>query len=149
MVSAPLSSTWDLLGGSSTTFYRKVELFSLVESNLSSIDLSDYVVVAAKQGGPIGQSTPCLHFHVHVKSTTDESLRMREDSAMMRDPSKPVLLASGTEAQYAHQDRFKINVYSTAGLLLQTVKVRLFNFSPPHVFSDPLQFAVGGANKDS
>ncbi|GAA5970464.1 hypothetical protein JCM3765_007628 [Sporobolomyces pararoseus] len=95
MVSAPLSSTWDLLGGTSTTFYRKVELYSLVESNLASIDLTDYVVVAAKHGGPI---------------------------AMMRDPSKPVLLASGQEAHSAHADRYKINIYSTAGLLLQTVQ---------------------------
>ncbi|GAA5914776.1 tethering complex subunit VPS16 [Sporobolomyces salmoneus] len=95
MVSAPLSSTWDLLGGTATTFYRKVELYSLVESNLASIDLSDYVVVAAKHGGPI---------------------------AMMRDSSKPVLLSSGDQAHLAHSDRNKINVYSTAGLLLQTIK---------------------------
>ncbi|GAA5885073.1 hypothetical protein JCM16303_006391 [Sporobolomyces ruberrimus] len=95
MVSAPLSSTWDLLGGSSTTFYRKVELYSLSDSNLASIDLSDYLVIAAKNAGPI---------------------------AMMRDPSKPVLLSSTDQAHLSHQDRHKINVYSTAGLLLQSIK---------------------------
>ncbi|GAA6015045.1 hypothetical protein JCM11491_001639 [Sporobolomyces phaffii] len=92
MVSAPLSSTWDLLGGSSTTFYRKLELYSLVASDLASIDLSDYLVAAAQHGGPI---------------------------AMMRDPSKPVLLQ---QAIPSHADRYKVTVYSTAGTLLQTVK---------------------------
>lgn len=56
MVSAPLSSTWDLLGGTATTFYRKVELYSLSDTDLASIDLTDYIIASARHGGPIGQS---------------------------------------------------------------------------------------------
>ncbi|GAA5928869.1 tethering complex subunit VPS16 [Sporobolomyces koalae] len=97
MVVAPLSSTWDLLGGagaSATTFYRKVELYSLVESPLAEIDLSDHVVATARHGGPI---------------------------AMMRDPAKPVLL-SANGARLSHADRHKVNIYSCAGRLLQSVQ---------------------------
>jgi hypothetical protein len=48
---APASSSWEALGTSSDAFYRKDEVYSMLWSN---IDLSDYIVAAARYGGPIG-----------------------------------------------------------------------------------------------
>lgn len=42
---------------------------------------------------------------------------------MMRDSSKPVLLSTGEQVHSAHTDKNKVSIYSTAGLLLQTIRV--------------------------
>ncbi|GAA6059266.1 hypothetical protein JCM10212_006659 [Sporobolomyces blumeae] len=101
MVTAPLSSTWDLLGSAQTsgaassqpTFYRRLELYDLAGTALSQLDLDDHWVVPAPLSGPI---------------------------AVMRDPHKPVLLTSDSVAYSAR--KHTVSIFSSSGLLLQVVQ---------------------------
>ena len=59
----PASASWEALGSTSDAFYRKEEIYSMLWSN---IDLSDYVVAAARYGGPIGALVSLvLSSHTH------------------------------------------------------------------------------------
>lgn len=82
------SASWQPVGDQ---FYRLDRVYSLADSPLARLDLSDYSLIAhAPAAGPI---------------------------ALARDSSKPVLL----DAAYRHPQPNQVAVYSLAGALLQTI----------------------------
>lgn len=98
----PPSAEWDSLGNAGDAFYCRTQLYTLTWSFPGS-DLSDYIVAGAPNGGPI---------------------------ALTRDESKPVLLtaaagdaAAGVPASSSKTKR--VSVYSSAGILLQSITVGL------------------------
>ncbi|BGP16136.1 hypothetical protein JCM10213_006070 [Rhodosporidiobolus nylandii] len=102
MVSAA-TATWQPL--SSSSFYRSTRAYSLDGTALAGLSLADYVVASAPSGGPL---------------------------ALMRDPSKPVLVTD--QSTYSRDKGARVRVFSCAGALLQTV-VRTQWDSPAPVVS--------------
>lgn len=90
------SADWDALG-STEAFYRKTRLYSLTWQ-LPGGDLSDYIFVAARDGGPV---------------------------ALTRDESKPILVK---DSSVAGGKKKRIWIYSSSGLLLQSIVVRALLF---------------------
>jgi len=66
---------------------------------------------------------------------------------MMRDPSKPILITSNTPLSHS---KHKINIYSAAGIHLQSIQVRsfsLFHSHPPtHPLLTPLSLSLLSLN---
>jgi hypothetical protein len=107
----PPSAEWDSLGTAGDAFYCRTQLYTLTWSFPGS-DLSDYIVAGAPNGGPI---------------------------ALTRDESKPVLLtataagdaAAGVPASSSKTKR--VSVYSSAGILLQSITVGLQTLIAPQL----------------
>lgn len=93
------SNDWEPLG-TSDAFYRRIQLYSLTWTLPAGGDLSDYVLVGARNGGPI---------------------------ALTRDDSKPVLLRDAADVFAASSKKKKrIWIYSSAGILLHSIIVRIW-----------------------
>jgi hypothetical protein len=101
----PASASWEALG---ETFYRRQELYSMQWGGVD--DLSDYVVAAARWGGPLG-GCPRVQIRYDTLQLTTCIL------AMIRDDRKPVLLGR------QQIGKPKLSIYSSAGSLLQTIQV--------------------------
>lgn len=106
----PPSADWETLGdgGQGDAFYRRITLYELPWNGLlpGGGDLSDYLLVAARNGGPL---------------------------AITRDDSKPVLLrdsnaaavpAPGSSSSSSSSKKKRIWVFSASGILLQSLVVR-------------------------
>jgi len=105
------SSTWEALG---ETFYKKQDVYSM-QWNLD--DLTDYVIVGARAGGPIGEHS------LHPGPSGGAELSPVEDglimtAAVMRDQRKPVLFGTA-----GLSGKPRIAVYSASGGLIQTIQV--------------------------
>lgn len=95
------SAEWDTLGNTEA-FYRRTLLYSLDLVLPGGGDLSDYLLAGARNGGPF---------------------------AITRDDSKPVLLkeassASAAEGSGSGRNRKRVWVYTSAGILIQSIIVR-------------------------
>lgn len=94
----PPSAEWDSLGNAGEAFYCRTLLYSLTWQFPGS-DLSDYILAGAPNGGPI---------------------------ALTRDESKPVLLTAahdGAPSSASSGKARRVSVYSSAGVLLQSITV--------------------------
>lgn len=95
------TAEWDPLGpgtgisNNNDTFYRRTLLYSLTWSFPGS-DLSDWICIAAKNGGPI---------------------------ALTRDESKPVLLTTTATGGHNDSKSKRIWIYTCAGTLLHVIVV--------------------------
>ena len=93
------SAEWDTLGNTEA-FYRRTLLYSLDLVLPGGGDLSDYLLAGARNGGPF---------------------------AITRDDSKPVLLkeaSSASAAEGSSRNRKRVWVYTSAGVLIQSIIVR-------------------------
>lgn len=103
MAAAAASADWDTLGDSSNAFYRRVIQYGSTESWSAAlpagVDLADYVVASADNGGPI---------------------------ALTRDDSKPVIVGSGSSATTSESGggrKKRVWLYTCSGVLLRSIVV--------------------------
>lgn len=122
----PPSAEWDALGNAGDAFYCRTQLYTLAWQFPGS-DLSDYIVAGAPNGGPV---------------------------ALTRDESKPVLLTGAGDGNAVAPTTGKtkrVSVYSSAGILLQSITVRsdpVYSVASVHLIMLTRLIAVGSRLTD-